>query len=309
MNKRALTYSMIIVMLMVLVGCNNVNTDTTNTLDVVFNNNTALNVPTMINKIEDTYYIVDCYNNNILYSKELNEKLENWYRIPEEFHQPHSIIGDGKFFIVVDTENNRLVTFKKEKDTFVKLEEINEFGSRPHFGMFLENKYYIWDGIDTMYVYEERGYELVLDKSYVVPSLSGTYVRSFSYIDEKWYFPTSNGKIIVTDTKFEVVSEYTVPNNIAGLSYIYRAGEYWYVNVFTDINYDTSFANLVRCKELEDLQLENYESLYEQFGLVSAPYYVNYFDGAYYMATLNGKSAIYRLDIGEDGSIDCVQIF
>ena len=59
MNKRTLMYSMIIVMLMVLVGCNNVNTDTTNTLDVVFNNNTALNVPTMINKIEDTYYIVD----------------------------------------------------------------------------------------------------------------------------------------------------------------------------------------------------------------------------------------------------------
>ena len=173
----------------------------------------------------------------------MNEKFENWYRIPEEFNQPHSIIGDGRFFIVVDTENNRLVTFKKEKDAFIKLEEINGFGNRPHFGMFLDNKYYIWDGIDTMYVYEESGNKLVLHKSYFVSSLSGTYVRSFSYIDEKWYFPTSNGKILVTDTNFEVVSEYTVPNNIAGLSYIYKVDEYWYVNVFTDINYDTSYAS------------------------------------------------------------------
>lgn len=290
-----------------LIGC---SSDKTNKeVELQFNENTSLRIPTMINKIDNTYYIVDCYNNNVIYNNELEDDLTNWYKIPYDFNQPHTIIGDGKFFIVVDTENNRLVTFRKENEGFIKLEEINNFGSRPHYGLYKNDRYYIWDGLCTMYEYSEINEELVINNTYTIQSLEGLYVRSFTYEDGKWYFPTANGKISVTDEAFCLLEEYNVPYDIGGLSYIYKIGEYWYLNVFTDANYDTAYSNLVMCNSLAELEKGNYVSLYEEFGLKSAPYYVNFFDDEYYMATLNGGSAIYRLDVCEDKIIDCIQIY
>ena len=275
---------------------------------IVKNDNDSLNVPTMINKIDDTYYIVDGYNNNILYSKELDVGLSSWNKIPGDFAHPHCFIGNGTFFIVVDTENNRLVTYKKQKDSFIQLETIDNVGYRPHYALYNNNHYYIWNGINQMLVYTEKDCSLILERAYIIPELENCYVRSFTVEDNEWYFPTCSGKIVATDSSFNYTREYTVPDDIAGLSYIYKRDEYWYVNVFTNIEYDTHYTDLVKCKDLSLLEKGDYESLYEELGLKSSPYYVNTFDGSYYMAALSGYNAIYRIDI-INGKLKCVQIF
>lgn len=107
----------------------------TGQIDILKNDNDSLKVPTMINKIDGTYYIVHSSNNNILYSKELDVGLSSWNKIPGDFAHPHCFIGNGTFFIVVDTENNRLVTYKKQKDSFIQLETIDDVGYRPHYAL------------------------------------------------------------------------------------------------------------------------------------------------------------------------------
>ena len=329
-NKRLLIYSTILI-LFTLLGCTNhkndsieqsevieipelnlsVNTDTMDKLLerlVIKNNNDSLRVPTMINKIDDTYYIVDCSNHNILYCNDINAELTQWNKLPGSFNKPHCFVGDGTFFIVVDTENNRLATYKKENDSFIFIESIDNIGFRPHYAMYHDEHYYVWNGVNQIYVYTENNYKLILENAYYIPELEGDYVRSFTLYDDEWYFPTSSGKIVVTDLNFTYTREYSVPNNIAGLSYIYKRDDYWYVNVFTNIEYDTSYTDLVRCKDLSLLETGEYESLYDKLGLKSSPYYVYIFDDSYYMTTLSGYNAIYRLD-NINGEISCVQIF
>ena len=39
----------------------------------------ALSVPTYITKVEDCYFIVDCYNNQVIYHDNLTDPLYEWY--------------------------------------------------------------------------------------------------------------------------------------------------------------------------------------------------------------------------------------
>lgn len=313
-NRRLLYMS---IALLILLGCispkvyiilSKIHDKKSEQTEVVKNDNDSLKVPTMINKIDDTYYIVDSSHNNILYSKELDASLPSWNIISGDFAHPHCFVGDGSFFMVIDTENNRLVTYKKQKDSFIQLETVDNVGYRPHYALYNNNHYYIWNGINQMLVYTEKDCSLILEGAYIIPELENCYVRSFTVEDNEWYFPTCSGKIVVTDSSFNYIREYAVPDDIAGLSYIYKRDGYWYVNVFTNIEYDTSYTDLVRCEDLSLLEKEEYESLYDEFGLKSSPYYVNMFDGSYYMASLSGYNAIYRIDI-VDGKLKCVQIF
>ena len=42
------------------------------------NPNASLSVPTYITKVDDTYFIVDCYNNQVIYHDNLTDPLYEW---------------------------------------------------------------------------------------------------------------------------------------------------------------------------------------------------------------------------------------
>ena len=80
-------------------------------LEVIKNFDTKLSVPTYITKVNDTYFIVDCYHNRIIYSDSLDVPLTEWYIMSGEATQPHTLASDGTVYLVDDTENNRVLVF------------------------------------------------------------------------------------------------------------------------------------------------------------------------------------------------------
>ena len=64
---------------------------------VMVRNNTydTLNVATYLTRIGDTYYLADCYHDQILYHDNLTDPLTSWQVLTDEVHYAHTIAGDG----------------------------------------------------------------------------------------------------------------------------------------------------------------------------------------------------------------------
>lgn len=70
-------------------------------------------MPTQIIKINNLYFIVDCNHNQIIYSDSLSTNLKNWKTMTRNTEKPYTITSEGKIHMVIDTGNNRILTFKK----------------------------------------------------------------------------------------------------------------------------------------------------------------------------------------------------
>ena len=79
----------------------------------------TLNVATYITKVDDTYFIADCYHDQILYNKNLTDPVSQWCVLTDEVHYAHTIASDGVMFLVDDTENNRLLAFQRTDEGYV----------------------------------------------------------------------------------------------------------------------------------------------------------------------------------------------
>jgi len=63
--------------------------------------------------INNLYFIVDCNHNQIIYSDSLSTNLKNWKTMTRNTEKPYTITSEGKIHTVIDTGNNRILTFKK----------------------------------------------------------------------------------------------------------------------------------------------------------------------------------------------------
>jgi hypothetical protein len=52
----------------------------------------TLNVATYITKIEDTYFIADCYHDQIIYNDNLSDPISDWKVLTNEVHYAHTIM-------------------------------------------------------------------------------------------------------------------------------------------------------------------------------------------------------------------------
>lgn len=58
-----------------------------------------LYVPTMIEKIDNQYFIVDCWNHRVLYNDSLDKDIENWNTLTDENYKGgHIIASDGELY-------------------------------------------------------------------------------------------------------------------------------------------------------------------------------------------------------------------
>ena len=80
-------------------------------LNLTNNYDSALSVPTYVTKVDDLWFIVDCYHNRIIYTDDLGIPLNEWYIMCDQATQPHTMASDGSVYLVEDTENNRVLVF------------------------------------------------------------------------------------------------------------------------------------------------------------------------------------------------------
>ena len=282
-----------------------------------------LSVPTYITKVDDTYFIVDCYHNLIIYSDSIDVPLNEWKIMCRDVTQPHTLASDGIVYLVDDTENNRVLIFEKSDDKFVNTQVIYDIGVRPHFSVYDKAS-------DTFYVLSSETGEIYCfrhtrdsSRMYLtdirkVERLSEVYVRSFSIIDGDIYFVSgvsSSGyapEILQCDLEtMEVKNTYPVPDNLAGMVQLnYIEGRY-YITVSTDITGNQDFATLIRCDSLSGLSEGKYEDIYEEYFIGGGtPYNISGIEGTYYLTEHRLKDhSIWSFKVDKDKIYDVKTVY
>lgn len=292
-------------------------------------NNTydTLNVATYIAKADNTYFIADCYHDQIIYSDTLTKPLTEWKILTNKVHYAHTIAFDGTTLLVDDTENNRLLAFQKMGTDYVNTQILEGIGMKPHFVQYNKERqvFMAWSSITgEMYLIKkcdvpnEQGvYPLYIKSILKIEELYGVYVRSFTIMDDGIYFVSghNNQKMIKAqiveqdkEISFEITERYEVPADIAGMVQLYKIQDYYYITVSTDSAENQEYATIIRTKDLDQLKTGNYEEIYTSFGLSGGtPYYINEIEGRYYMTHHRTDKNIVAFDV-IDNKIENVAI-
>ncbi len=291
--------------------------------ELINNYDANLSVPTYISKYDDTWFIVDCYHNRIIYSDTLGTPLMQWYIMTGEVTQPHTIASDGTVYLVDDTENDRIAIFEKIDGRFVWTQSVNNVGDRPHFTTYDETT-------DTFYVWSSTTGELYClrrtpDSSRVyltdvrsIPELIGIYVRSFSIIDGDIYFVSGvsdeglPAKIYCCDIEtLSIKKAYDVPDSIAGMVQILKIQDYYYISVSTDLSGSQDAATLIRTKSLDELSEGEYEDIYSTYFVGGgSPYYISCVGDTYFLTEHRLKDhSIWSFKVKNNEIVDVESIY
>lgn len=285
----------------------------------------TLNVATYITKVDDVYFIADCYHDQIIYHDNLSDPISQWEVLTNEVHYAHTIASDGTIFVVDDTENNRLMVFQKTEEGYAHTQTLENIGMRPHYVQYDEKNqvFMAWSSITgEMYLIKRAAhpepngaYPLYVDKVLKIDELFGVYVRSFAVLEDGIYFVSghNNQKIIKaavneTEDGFDIIADYSVADEIAGMVQITKIEDFYYITISTDNQENQDFATIVRTDSLDKLSAGVYEDIYAQFGVSGGtPYYITEIEGRYYMAHHRTSENIIAFDIN-DNTIENVKV-
>ena len=279
-----------------------------------FNSYPDLSVPTQITKIGETYFIVDCYHNQVIYNDNLEDPLTDWKIMTDEMIMGHTVAGDGTVYLIDDTENERIMIFEKKDDSFIFTKELKNVTGRPHYVVYDEKSenFYAWCSVSgELYVIKrDDDNNVYVSDIRKIPELDGVYVRSFTITGDEILFVSGNSSIIKAklDT-LEVIDRYPVPDELAGMIQITPIDNKYYITISTNASWDQSYATIIRCDSLEDLEYRNYEDIYSNFIGGGTPYYITSFDGAYYLTEHRlPDHSIWRFKV-ENGNITAETIY
>ena len=266
----------------------------------------TLSVPTWITKIGETWFLVDCYHNQILYndaSDALSEPLGNWRIMTGDVTQPHTVAGDGEVYLVDDTENNRVLVFERVGDAFVNTQTFWNIGNRPHYTVYdrATDTFYVWSSLTgELYLFRRAKdtrdiYETEIRR---IPSLDGVYVRSFTIDGDRIYFVSGvcpedaasyTPAILCCDLKtLEILERYDVPDSVAGMAQVTKDPDGgWYITVSTDAAGNQDACALLHADSLADLTKGDYTDIYSRFFVGGGtPYYISRIGDSFFLTEL-----------------------
>lgn len=275
-----------------------------------------LSVPTYITKIDDLYFLVDCYHDRILCHDNLTDPLTEWLVMTDEINKGHTIAGDGLVYLADDTENHRILVFEKKDGFFVHTQTFSDIGNRPHYVIYdaPTETFYAWSSMSgEMYLFrhDPDDSRMYLSEIRRIEQLNNVYVRSFTILGDEVYFVSGNSSILRVDLDtFELLETYPVPDSMAGMIQLTKIQDYYYITVSTDITGNQDYATIVRTRDLSGLMQGEYEDIYENFIGGGTPYYITTFDNAYYLTEhrLPGHS-VWRFRVKDNELIDVETLY
>lgn len=258
------------------------------------NPNGSLKVPTYITKVHDTYFIVDCYNNQVIYNDNLTDPIYTWRIMTNDVTMPHTLASDGSVYLIDDTENNRILVMEEGVNEngfqcFVPTQEFTDIGVRPHYIVYHEptDTFYAWSSQSgEMYLFRRNREDnrVYLTQKLYMPPVANSYVRSFTIIDDRIFFVSGNASIIEAELDtFRVRQVYPIPDELYGMVQITKIDDYFYITNSTDINGNQDYATIIRTKDLEDLYTGEYEDVYHHFIGGGTPYYISNIGDKWYL--------------------------
>lgn len=267
-----------------------------------------LYTPTHITKIDELYFIVDCWHHRVIYNDNLRDEIKEWKTLGGYFGAPHSIVSDGVYYLVEDTRNDRVKVMQRTDDSFSETQTVGNIGGQPNKLIYDEKqKLFIGISSSTQEVFVLRNTGALINKEKVIKLdyLGTSYVRSISIIDGSLYIVSGPGKISVaeiSDLSFDLVHEYVVPFEFQGMNDIAKIGSYFYMSIYQNGNFDIC-PRLIRVKDLNNIGAE-YEDIYDLLGLQGVPYYFSFVDERVFLTEIDSYSAIRSFRVIEDQIVD-----
>jgi hypothetical protein len=259
-----------------------------------------LNLPTHVEKIDDLYFIVDCYNNRVIYSDNIETPIPQWKRFGEDVPMswPHSIASDGEYYLVDDSYAHRVLVFKKSGNNFKFHSSFDDIAKTPHRVIY-DNKsdaFYV-HGAWSQSITKIKMIDGVLKKLYTkqMPFMKGTYSRSVHIIDNLMYFISGPHKIHAVnylDDSYEIKNTFPIPSGFESMNDLIKVGNAYYLTASK--GHDKNH-KIVRCESL--LLPESCTSLYSDFDLKGNPYYFSEFDEHIFMTEIGRANDILKLKI------------
>lgn len=275
------------------------------------NNYPHLKVPTQMTRQGDYYFIVDTYNHQVIYTKDMYKPINEWKVMDRIFNLPHAIASDGVVYLVADTDNNRVLCYEHINGRFQNTQKFDDMGIRPHYIQYdaATESFFVWSSLTgDMYIIKRNPETNVLYIKEVrhIYELANHYVRSFNIEGDEVIFPSgSNGYIIVADKDtLRVKKRYTVTPEISGMAFAKKIGNFYYLTVSTDEKYSHDSARMIRTADLNTLSVGQYENITPLFTGMKVPYYIDQINGSYYVTNHNSGNFVYKFDVVDDAILN-----
>lgn len=267
-------------------------------------------VPTQVYQFGGEFFIADAYNNQVLHAGNVSNAPEGWNPMGMGLNRPHAIASDGTIYLVVDTDNNRIVTYAKTEAGYQLVESIENVGIRPHYTVYDQatGQFYVWSSMTgTMYIYKraKNGLGLTLKSARTIKDMDGFYTRSFTIDNGTIYFPCVGKSAVyaVNKSNFKVKAVYPVVSELGEMVQLIHVQNYYYLVTSADSAKEKE-PRIVRSKTLAGFGNGDYEDIRGMFGeLDGIPYYITQGeDGHFYAPVIEGscKSYICSFDIEND---------
>ena len=303
----------------VVISVNDISAVQLSVSDISMNNSyndfKNLKLPSQITQQGNYYFIVDTYNDQVLYASDLWKPINEWRVMDRKFNRPHAIASDGSMYLVVDTDNNRVLCYEYVNGRFQNTQQFDDMGIRPHYIQYdaISESFFVWSSeTGDMYIIRKRpgNNQLYVKEIRHIYELDGFYVRSFSIEGDEVLFPSgNNGYMIVAEKEtLRVKDRYPVPIDISGMAFTKRIGNYYYMTVSTDDKLSHENAKVIRTTDLRSLSEGLYEDVTGYFQEMRIPYYIDRINGSYYMTCHEGKKNVYKFSVVEDRIVDVVTV-
>lgn len=277
---------------------------------------TDLSVPTWLTKVDNTFFLVDCYHNQVIYNNNLSASLSEWKVMTNEIDKGHTLASDGTVYLLDDTERHRILVFEEKDGRYTHTQTFDEIGNRPHYIVYdaPTDTFYAWSSMTgEMYLFRHNPDDtrMYLTEIRRMESLDNVYVRSFTIIGNEIYFVSGNSAIIRADLEsFKISKIYSVPDTMSGMIQLTRIQDYYYITISTDVSGNQDYATILRTRDLSGLANGNYEDIYHYFIGGGTPYYITQLDNAYYLTEhrLPGHS-VWRFEVENNEIVNVKTIY
>lgn len=271
----------------------------------------AFFVPTHVYQYGGEFFLADAYNNQVLCTRNVYDAPAGWSPVGMHLNRPHAIASDGVVYLVVDTDNNRIVTYIKTETGFMLVESIENVGIRPHYTVYdaATRQFYVWSSMTgTMYTYRraKNSLTLTLTGAKQVKGMNGFYTRSFTMEGNNVYLPCVGLSTIYVANKrnMKIRAAYPVAAELGEMVQLLHIQNYYYLVTSADSTGEKT-ARIVRSKTLAGFGNGQYEDIREAFGeeLNGVPYYITQGeDGHFYTPIIVGSCDAYicKFDIIND---------
>lgn len=267
-----------------------------------------LYTPTLLTKLNETWFLVVCWHHRILFNDKLDPDLGSWQILDDTLSGSHSIASNGTLYVVDNTGSHGLRVYSRKGNVFTLVQEIGDLGKRTHrviYDPVAKAFFVLSSNSQDLYKFAVEGEKLKLVEHRPLAFLEGQYTRSLTLHDDHLYFTSGPGAILKVrhrDGSYTVVERHTVPEKMKSMNDVFPASDGWWYLTATPQAF-------IRTRDLASLARGEYEDLQEKLGFAGTPYYLFEENGRLWIPQITQHSGVVSFKLLDNQLIEREVLF